>query len=490
MSSFTASARLCSLGLAVSLTILGGCALGPDYQRPEVPAAGEFRQVEGWKQAEPAEIAQGDWWSLYDDPLLSDLHTRLQQSNQTLAQAVAQYREAQAVVRGSSASFFPTVSASAGKTRSGQGGGTSTRVIDGTAVTSSGGGISKSYDLSLGVSWELDLWGRLRRQLESDRASLDASAAELAAVRLSQQSELTQSYLQLRIIDAQRQLLQNTLDAYARSLRITENQRKAGIVTRADVAQARTQLKSTEAQLIDLEYQRAQREHAIAVLIGVPPAQFELAAREQLPSLPQVPRMVPSQLLERRPDVAAAERQVMSANALIGVAKTAWFPSLNLSASGGYRSSVLDQWIETPNRFWSIGPEFAMTLFDGGQIRSGIEKAEASYDRTVASYRQTVLDSLREVEDYLVQLRVLEQESAVQGEALEAAREALRLAENQYRAGTVDYLNVVTAQATALDNERTQLTLLGSRLQASVQLVAALGGGWHSDSLAEAPSVE
>ncbi|TBV11387.1 efflux transporter outer membrane subunit [Stutzerimonas kirkiae] len=485
MSSLIALHRLRPLGLAVSLAALAGCTLGPDYQRPELPALGEFRQVEGWKLAEPADVALSDWWRLYDDPLLDQLHERLRQSNQTLAQAVAQYREAQAVVRGARASLFPSVSADAGKTRSGQGAGTSTRVIDGTAVSSSGGGISQSYDLSLGVSWELDLWGRLRRQLESDRASLDASAAELAAVRLSQQSELTQNYLQLRVIDAQRRLLADTVEAYARSLRITENQRRAGIVTRADVAQARTQLKSTEAQAIDLEYQRAQLEHAIAVLIGVPPGQFQLASRDALPSLPQVPRLLPSQLLERRPDVAAAERQVIAANAQIGVAKTAWFPSLSLSASGGYRSGVLNEWIETPNRFWSIGPQFAMTLFDGGLIRSRIEQAEAGYDRTVASYRQTVLDSLREVEDYLVQLRVLEQESGVQGEAVGSAREALELVENQYRAGTVDYLNVVSAQATALSNERTELTLLGNRLLASVQLIAALGGGWHSEGLAE-----
>ena len=297
-------------------------------------------------------------------------------------------------------------------------------------------------------------------------------------MRLSLQSELAQNYLQLRVLDEQQRLLAATVQAYARSLRLTENQYQAGIVTKADVTQARTQLKSTEAQAIDLKYQRAQLEHAIAVLIGVPPAEFELAAVDGVPALPDVPVSVPSQLLERRPDVASAERAVMSANAEIGVAKAAYFPSLSLSAAGGYRSDMLDQWISTPNRFWSIGPQFAMTLFDAGLIRSQVEQAEASYDQTVAGYRQTVLDSFREVEDYLVQLRVLEEESGVQQEALDAARESLRLVENQYKAGTIDYNSVVSVQTAALANERSQLTLLGSRLTASVQLIAALGGGW------------
>ncbi|MBV2133033.1 efflux transporter outer membrane subunit [Pseudomonas sp. MAP12] len=461
---------------------LAGCAVGPDYQRPELNTPAAFKQAQGWKAAAPADaLARGAWWELYGDATLNDLQQRLEQSNQSLAQSLAQYREAQALVRGTRASFFPSVTANAGKTRSGQGAGQSTvRLADGSTVTSgaSGGGISKSYELTFGVAWELDLWGKLRRQLEADNASLQASAADLAAVRLSLQSELAQNYLQLRVLDEQQRLLDATVQAYARSLKLTDNQYQAGIVTKADVTQARTQLKSTEAQAIDLRYQRAQLEHAIAVLIGVPPAEFALAAADGLPVLPPVPVSVPSLLLERRPDVASAERAVMSANAEIGVAKAAWFPSLSLSAAGGYRSSMLDQWISTPNRFWSIGPQFAMTLFDAGLISSQVEQAEARYDQTVAGYRQTVLDSFREVEDYLVQLRVLEEESGVQQEALEAARESLRLVENQYKAGTIDYNSVVSVQTAALANERSQLTLLGSRLTASVQLIAALGGGW------------
>ena len=461
---------------------LGGCAIGPDYQRPELNTPAAFKQAAGWKAAEPADaLARGAWWELYGDATLNELQQRLERSNQSLAQSLAQYREAQALVRGTRAAFFPSLSANAGKTRSGQGGGSSTvRLADGSTVTSSGsGGISKSYDLTFGVNWELDLWGKLRRQLEADNASLSASAADLAAVRLSLQSELAQNYLQLRVLDEQQRLLDATVAAYAHSLKLTENQYRAGIVPKSDVTQARTQLKSTEAQAIDLKYQRAQLEHAIAVLIGVPPAEFELAAVAGVPALPEVPVSVPSQLLERRPDVASAERAVMSANAEIGVARAAWFPSLSLSAAGGYRSGTLDQWLSTPNRFWSIGPEFAMTLFDAGLIRSQVDQAEARYDQTVAGYRQTVLDSFREVEDYLVQLSVLERESRAQQEAVDAARESLRLLENQYKAGTIDYNSVVSVQTAALSNERSSLTLLGSRLTASVQLIAALGGGWQ-----------
>ncbi|AGI23890.1 efflux transporter outer membrane subunit [Pseudomonas sp. MT3] len=475
------------LALAVALA---GCAIGPDYQRPELTVPASFKEGEGWQLAKPQDgFNHGAWWELYGDATLNDLQTRLVAANQTLAQSVASYRQARALAKGARSSFFPTISADVGKTRSGQGTGSggSVRLPDGSTVSSGGGSssISNSYSASLGVSWELDLWGKLRRQLEADTASMDASAADLAASRLSLQSELTQDYLQLRVMDRQIKLLNDTVAAYQRSLKLTENQYNAGIVTKADVAQARTQLKSTEAQAIDLKYQRAQLEHAIAVLVGVPPAQFSLAAVDAVPALPQVPALLPSELLQRRPDVASAERQVIAANAQIGVAKAAWFPDLTLTAAGGYRSGSFQNWIETPNRYWSIGPQFAMTLFDAGLIASQVEQAEASYDQTVASYRQTVLDSFREVEDYMVQLKVLEEESGVQQEALDAAREALRLTFNQYKAGTIDYSNVVTTQTSALSNERTLLTLQGSRLTASVQLIAALGGGWDAAKIAE-----
>lgn len=466
--------------------VLGGCTLGPDYQRPDLTAPAQFKQVEGWKSAAPADaLERGNWWALYGDAELDALVERLHVSNQNLAAAEAQYRQARALVRGARASFYPTLSGSAGVTRAGQGGGDSTiRTADGVTVGGSGASsISKSYDLSLNAAWELDIWGKLRRGLEASRAEFEASAADLAAARLSLQSELVQNYLQLRILDEQKRLLDATVAAYARSLRLTENQYRAGIVPKSDVSQATTQLKSTQAQAIDLDWQRAQLEHAIAVLVGVSPAELSIAPRERLPALPEVPVALPSQLLERRPDVAAAERRVIAANAQIGVAEAAWFPDLTISASGGYRGSSFAEWIEVPNRFWSLGPQLALSLFDGGARRAELERSEAAYDQTVAQYRQAVLDSFREVEDYLVQLRVLEQESVVQQEALEAARESLRLIENQYRAGTVDFNSVVNVQATALNNERTNLTLLGSRLTASVQLIAALGGGWEQEQL-------
>ena len=429
--------------------VLGGCALGPDYQRPELAAPAQFKQVEGWKAAAPADVLErGNWWALYGDAELDALVERLHVSNQNLAAAEAQYRQARALVRGARASFYPTLSGSAGVTRAGQGGGDSTiRTADGVTVSGLGtSSISKSYDLSLNAAWELDLWGKLRRGLEASRAEFEASAADLAAARLSLQSELVQNYLQLRILDEQKRLLDATVAAYERSLRLTENQYRAGIVPRSDVSQATTQLKSTQAQAIDLEWQRAQLEHAIAVLVGVSPAELSIAPRESLPMLPEVPVALPSQLLERRPDVAAAERRVMAANAQIGVAEAAWFPDLTISASGGYRGSSFADWIEVPNRFWSLGPQLALSLFDGGARRAELERSEAVYDQTVAQYRQAVLDSFREVEDYLVQLRVLEQESGVQQEALDAARESLRLIENQYRAGTVDFNSVVNVQ--------------------------------------------
>ncbi|WP_425914787.1 efflux transporter outer membrane subunit [Pseudomonas sp. GWSMS-1] len=470
--------------LALSLA-LSACAIGPDYQRPQLQTPAQFKQIEGWTQAQPGDVlARGSWWQLYGDAELSALVERLNISNQNLAASEAQYRQARALVRGARAAFYPSLSSSAGATRSGQGTG-SQNASSGTSSNSSG--VSTNYDLSLNAAWELDIWGKLRRSLESSRAGFEASAADLAALKLSLQSELVQNYLQLRVLDDQQRLLDATVAAYARSLKLTDNQYNAGIVPKSDVSQALTQLKSTQAQAIDLQWQRAQLEHAIAVLIGVPPSELSIAVREQLPVLPEIPVALPSQLLERRPDVAAAERRVMAANADIGVAEAAWYPDLSISASGGYRGSSFADWIDLPNRFWSLGPQLALTLFDGGARSAELERTEAAYDQTVAQYRQSVLDSFREVEDYLVQLRVLQQEAGVQQEALDAARESLRLIENQYRAGTVDFNSVVNVQATALNNERSNLTLLGSRLTASVQLIAALGGGWQQQQLLDEP---
>lgn len=483
MSPLSLKMPLQPIAAAVLALSLSACTLGPDYQRPELPVAAEFKQAEGWKAAAPADVlARGEWWRLYGDAELDALVGRLNVDNQNLAAAEAQFRQARALVRGARSQLFPILSGSAGVTRSAQGSGSSD-----TSGGSFGSGVSESYEAGLSASWEADIWGRLRRNLEANRANMQASAADLAAVRLSLQAELVQTYLQLRVIDEHQRLLDQTVAAYARSLRLTENQYRAGIVPKSDVTQAQTQLKSTQAQAIDLRWQRAQMEHAIAVLIGVAPSELDIAVREDIPALPGVPLAVPSQLLERRPDIAAAERQVMAANVNIGVAEAAWYPDLTLSASGGYRNSSFSDLFSVPNRFWSLGPQLALTLLDFGSRRAELERAEASYDQTVANYRQTVLDSFREVENYLVQLRVLEQEAVVQREALEAAQESLRLIENQYRAGTVDFLSVATVQTTALNNQRTNLTLLGDRLTASVLLIAALGGGWDAQQLEQDP---
>lgn len=463
---------------ALALALLTACAVGPDYRRPDAAAPVQFKAAQGWVAAAPADDqAKGDWWAAFGDAQLNALVEELNRGNQSIAQYEAQYRQAQAAVRGSRGALFPSVSASAGKTRAAQGTGSS-----GSSLSNASTGIRTTYNAQLGVSWEPDLWGRLRRTLEANEGNAQASLADWANIRLSMQSQLVQNYLQLRVLDAEKRLLQSTVDTYQRSLELTTNQYQAGISGPDAVAQARTQLKSAQADLIDLTWQRAQYENAIAVLMGKAPADFTLAETEQVPALPVIPVGLPSQLLQRRPDIAAAERAVMSANAGIGVAKAAYYPDLTLSASGGYSSSSFSNWISLPNRFWSVGPSLALTLFDAGQRSAEVDRSVAVYDQTVAQYRQAVLDGLREVEDYMAQLKTYQEEALVRRQALEAARESLRLTTNQYRAGLIGYLDVVTTQATALSNERSVLALDQSQLVASVNLIVALGGGWQAPS--------
>lgn len=451
--------------------LLTGCAIGPDYKRPSSVQVADFKQLEGWKLASPTSLTLPEkWWTVYHDDELNQLQERLAISNQSLAQYEARYRQAMALVKGVRAAYFPSVTANANAKRTQQG---------------QGNTVNNSYDLGPSVSWELDIWGKIRRQVESAKADAQASHADLAAAKLSLQSELAQTYLQLRIMDIQQKLLDDTVEAYRKSLTLTENQYNAGFVVKSDMTQAKTQLKSTETQAIDIKYQRAQLEHAIAVLIGEAPANFDIKVTYQVPTLPKVPKVLPSQLLERRPDIASAEQQVISANAQIGVAKAAWFPDLTLSAGAGYASDSFRYWIDSPNRYWSLGPQFAMTLFDGGLISSRYEQAEASYDEKVANYRQTVLNSFKEVEDYLVQLYFMDKESLVQAEAVASAKESLQLISNQYEAGMIDYLNVASAQTSALSTERNNISLLGNQLTASVKLMAAVGGGWDSKKLME-----
>ncbi|HTN65493.1 MAG TPA: efflux transporter outer membrane subunit, partial [Burkholderiaceae bacterium] len=404
-------------------------------------------------------------------------------SNQTLAQAEAQYRQAQALVRSARAGLFPTVSASVDASRSSAGvsARTATATTTTTAANARASGPLNNYSLALDASWETDLWGRVRRTVEANRASAQASAADLQAARLSAQAQLAQDYLQLRVLDAQQKLLDDTIAAYQRSLQLTQNQYAVGVVAKADVIQAQTQLKTTQAQALDVGVQRAQLEHAIALLIGQPASTFSIPRAPLVAVMPAIPLGVPSALLERRPDVAGAERRMAAANAQIGVAKAAYFPDLTLSASLGYQSSSFANWLTLPNRIWALGPALAQTLFDGGLRHAQTDAAIAAYDADVALYRQTVLGGFGEVEDNLAALRILEQEAQVQDEALQLARQSVLLTTNQYRAGTVSYLNVVTVQATALASENAALGILNRRLAASVLLIKALGGGWNSD---------
>lgn len=458
-------------------SLLAACAAGPDFLRPELPLPAAYREAPaGWKLAETSERQNDEaWWTSYGDPRLDQLIAQASIANQNVLAAEAQYRQAQAVLSGNTAALLPTLGVSLANTRSqSSSSGTTATPITAPRTTDR---------LSLNSSWEIDLWGRLRRQVESGEENLQASVADLAAVRLSVQATLVQSYLALRINDAQQRLLSKTLGAYRRSFEITRNRREAGIASQADVAQAESQLRSTEAQAIDLGIQRTQLEHAIAILTGRLPTEVRIEAVDDIPELPAVPPELPSALLERRPDIAAAERRVAAANAQIGVAQAAFFPSLGISASGGYQNNRLVDLVSLPHRVWSVGPSLALSLFDGGARSSLKAQAVASYDRSVANYRQTVLNAFQEVEDNLAALRILDAEKVVQQSATAAARRFQEQTDNQYLAGTVSFLNVATAQAAALSAERASLDLLGRQLNASVALFRALGGArWQPAS--------
>ncbi len=461
---------------------LSACMVGPNYVRPPADTPAAFKETQGWKNAQPRDAAiRGSWWEVFGDAQLNALEAQVDVSNQTLKAAEARVREARALVQQARAGLFPTVSANASATRSG-GGGSSRSASLGTGNSSRGP--SNNYNLSLDANWELDLWGRVRRSIESNEASAQASAGDLGAAKLSAQAELAQDYLLLRVQDATLRLLNDTVGAYERSLQLSRNQYAAGVAGRSDVVQAETQLKSTQALALDAGIQRAQLEHAIAILIGKAPAEFSLPAVPFDATFPEIPTGLPSELLERRPDIAAAERRAAAANAQIGVAEAAFFPAVTLSATGGFQSSVIGSLLSVPSRYWSLGAALAQVVFDAGLRRAQTDQAIAAYDESVATYRQTVLTAFQDVEDNLAALRILEQEASVQDDAVKAARESLAIVLNQYRAGTANYLAVIVIQAAALSNERSAITILGRRLTASVALIKALGGGWT-----EAPPV-
>ena len=448
-----------------------GCAIGPDYVRPVVAPPVAYKEAGLWLPAQPHDAgANQPWWTRYGDPELNALVKQADTANQDIRIAEAQYRQARAASQFARSGYAPTVGAGVSVDRS-------------RAQSSAGYTTAASHVLLLDASWEPDIWGRVRRSVEAGEAVTQASAADLAAIRLTIQSELVQNYLQLRITDAQKDLLTRTVEAYSKALALTRSQYRAGIVMGADVALAETQLQSTRAQAIDLDVQRAQLEHAIAFLTGRSPAELTIAQRPAVAlgiTLPDVPVDLPSRLLERRPDIAAAERRAASANAEIGVAQSAYFPSLLLNASGGYSSANFAQWIDAPSRVWSLGAALAATIFDGGARRAQSDAAVAAYDIAAAQYKRTVLVGFQEVEDSLAALRVIGEERTVQDAAVAAAGKAERTSLAQYRAGTVTYLAVVTSQTLSLANQRKALDLLGRQLVMSAALVKALGGGWNA----------
>jgi NodT family efflux transporter outer membrane factor (OMF) lipoprotein len=472
--------------------LAAACTVGPNYKTPpvEVPAAFKEPPPPGvapgdWKPAQPQDAAQrGKWWESFGDPQLNALEEQVAVSNQTLAQAEAQFRGARAAVAGARAALFPTVTAGASVTTS--------RTSAGRAATATGSGSSGTatiYQVPIDVSYEADVWGRVRRQIEANVASAQASAADVETVRLSLEAELAVDWFQLHGFDQQRQLLDTAIAGYQRTLQINVNRHDQGVASGAEVAQAETQLETTRAQAIDLGVARAELEHAIAILTGKPPADLTIPPAPLGVTPPAIPVELPAELLERRPDIAAAERRVAAANAQIGVATAAYYPSLGLTASGGFASSTLSNLFSLPNRFWSIGPSLLATVFDAGRRRAVTAQAQAAYEADVAAYRESVLTAFQNVEDNLSSLRILSDEATQQSAAVAAAERSLTLAQNRYNGGITSYLEVITAENAALANERTAVDLAVRRLVASVNLVKALGGGWSASELPSAGSL-
>ena len=477
--------RTSALGLLVACVGLPACTVGPDYVKPEVSVPANYKEAaadgSAWKIAQPGDrTSRGKWWLLYQDPLLNALQDVVTSSNQDLKVAESRYAQARALVEGARGNYLPTVTAGAAVSRFRN----SANTFGTTPATV---GPANEFQLPLDVSWELDIWGKVRRAVESSEASAQAVAADLENVKLSLQTELALNYFLLRGIDSEALLLERTLVSYRKAHELTMNRHEGGVSSDADVAQAETQLRTAEAQAVDLRVRRAQLEHSIAVLIGKTPAEFSLAqvGLEALP--PQVPLAMPSELLERRPDIASAERQMASANAQIGVAKAAFYPTVSIGASAGFASSKASNWLDWPSRFWSIGPSAALTLFDANRRRALTDQARAAYDGTVAAYRQTVLNAFQDVEDNLAELAILAEEAQVEELAVKAARRAVAQTTNRYEAGAASYLEVVVAQTFALTNERAAVDIQRRRMMASVRLVKALGGDWD---VADLPSAE
>lgn len=452
------------------LICLAGCALGPDYRRPELATSAQFK--EGWlATSSPMVATPAAWWEIFGDTTLNALETRVAVHNQSLRASFYAHTQAGALTESARAAEYPTLGATVSSSKTSSGGISSTT---GAVTTTQVSGKT----VSLTASWLPDFWGKVRRQVESNQAGFEASLETLHAAQLSLQGTLAQDYFLIRQLDSQTQLAQNTVAAYEKNLKLTQNRYQAGVATRADVALAESQLANARVQQLTFGIQRAQLEHAIAVLVGEVPANFSLPTLPKLATPPAIPAGLPSQLLLRRPDLRAAERQVASANAAIGVAKSAYFPALTLNGTRGWRGSSFSNLFSAPNIFWSMGPSVAETLFDGGARSAAVAQSQAGYQAAVAQYRQLGLTALQQVEDQLAALRILNDEASLQQQAVAAAEQTLRLTTDQYRAGTVSYLNVVSAQTAAYSARNAALLLAGQRYTASVALVQALGGGW------------
>lgn len=474
-------------GLTAVGLILAGCAVGPNYSRPPAAEPTAFKEAEGWTQATPSDaVDKGNWWTVFNDPVLNDLETKVDVSNQNLKAAEAAYRQSLAVLDEQRATLFPTVSLTGSATRS-----KSTSLGSSAGPTGAAGGSTFStrpvnaYTARLGASWDVDLWGRIRRSIEAAHATAQASKADIANARLSAQTLLAVDYVQLRATDEQKRLIDGTVKGYAEDLRISQNRFAVGTAARSDVLTAEAQLKSAQAQATDLLKSRAQYEHAIAVLIGAAPADLTIELQPWALKPPAVPAGVPSTLLQRRPDIAAAERALAASNAQIGVQVAGFFPDISLTGSDGYASSSLTRFFSAANNSWSLGANLAQTVFDFGATSARVRAARAAYDQQVANYRQTVLGALQQVEDNIAALRVLGAEYDLDLAASQNADEAEKITNNQYAQGTVDYTAVVVAQNTALSARRTLIQTDSARLVAAIDLISALGGGWSDAQLAQ-----
>jgi NodT family efflux transporter outer membrane factor (OMF) lipoprotein len=481
---FTAPARrlgwiVCLLSGALQFT---GCEVGPKYKTPSVAAPPAYKEIGNWKTAQPNEQnLGGNWWEIFHDPQLNALEQQINVSNQNLKAAIAQYQQSRAALRYVRADYYPTVTAGASATHERYSG---NRPPQGSAFD---GLAFNDFVLPINVSYQVNAWGRVSRNVESYREQAQATAADLAVVNLSMHAALAVDYFAARTLDAEEKLLQDTVTQYERALQLNEDLYQGGLASEVEVEQARTILETTRAQLVDVGVARAQYEHAAAVLVGKVPADFTLPPLPLTTPPPPIPVGIPSELLERRPDIAAAERLVASANAQVGLAETAYYPLVNILGTGGFESGSITTLLQGPSGMWSVGASAMATIFDGGRRRAGTDQAKAAYDSSVASYRETVLTSFQQVEDNLAALRILEQEAGVQATAVQAAQRSLDLSNTRYEGGYTSYLEVITAQNAALTDEVTEVNILGRRMASAVLLIQALGGGWDSASLPQRP---